>query len=562
MSGTETAERPARKKAVVQVAPEDVLADLEQPVRRAVAPALEVGGVHDAAEHEADRLAARVVARLRAQESGEAADDGASEHAHHGHEAGVAHRSPAPAPAVPFTVGREGGSAGPELTSTIESMRGGGRALDADVRRSMGEAFGRDLSGVRLHTDGRAAAAAAQMGAVAFTTGRDIFFGAGQYRPDTDAGRHVLAHELAHTVQQEGSARRKVSRLWDLSSDEGTDVRQAAKIKVLEERLVMFLTDDGGDTMVVKLEKEPIGLGVLVGEMHKKLNGTETIKYRKLSKMQRAYIKMLLGIDNLLDKKSFTKRGNVPRIASGWKHIADPVERGAQAVKDEIDAFQDSEILAMSLAPGESAESRAEKPADPKGLRAILEAPGHAKALGRMTAVDLLVGNRDRALAGNLGNWFYDPNGSMVMLDNVDGGGTMGSDAKGGVIETQSLRDLKKDQLKATAVTALENISGAGGMGKAGDPGADAWMKATLPSGRTRLDTLSDEFAAGLKEGKAYVVKVFSSTRWTRKGKDARKMKKAIKADARAAAAMDAGDDGAPQYYETLKARAAWLAKN
>ena len=60
-------------------------------------------------------------------------------------------------------MGREGGAAGPELTGAIESMRGGGQALDPGIRRSMGEAFGRDLSGVRIHTDGRAATAAAQM---------------------------------------------------------------------------------------------------------------------------------------------------------------------------------------------------------------------------------------------------------------------------------------------------------------------------------------------------------------------------------------------------------------
>jgi hypothetical protein len=60
-------------------------------------------------------------------------------------------------------------------------------------------AFGRDLKGVRLHTDAPAALLSRQVAARAFTVGRDVFFGAGEYRPDTAEGQHTLAHELAHT---------------------------------------------------------------------------------------------------------------------------------------------------------------------------------------------------------------------------------------------------------------------------------------------------------------------------------------------------------------------------
>jgi hypothetical protein len=66
--------------------------------------------------------------------------------------------------------------------------------------------FQHDFTGVRVHTDGKAAESALALNASAFTVGKDIFFAPGRYAPDTSAGRKLLAHELTHVVQQrEGS---------------------------------------------------------------------------------------------------------------------------------------------------------------------------------------------------------------------------------------------------------------------------------------------------------------------------------------------------------------------
>jgi hypothetical protein len=62
--------------------------------------------------------------------------------------------------------------------------------------------FGHDFSQVRVHTDRRAAESARSIGALAYTMGEHIVFGTGHYAPSTEAGRHLLAHELAHVVQQ------------------------------------------------------------------------------------------------------------------------------------------------------------------------------------------------------------------------------------------------------------------------------------------------------------------------------------------------------------------------
>jgi hypothetical protein len=78
-----------------------------------------------------------------------------------------------------------------------------GHPLDAGTRAYMEPRFGADFSGVRVHTDGQAAESAQAINARAYTVGRDVVFGAGQYAPQTGAGKRLLAHELAHVVQQQ-----------------------------------------------------------------------------------------------------------------------------------------------------------------------------------------------------------------------------------------------------------------------------------------------------------------------------------------------------------------------
>jgi len=82
---------------------------------------------------------------------------------------------------------------------------GSGQPLEGGLRSRMESAFGRDLSQVRTHTDGNAAGVAGSIDARAFTVGSDVGFGAGQYRPGTLVGDAIIAHELAHVVQQDAA---------------------------------------------------------------------------------------------------------------------------------------------------------------------------------------------------------------------------------------------------------------------------------------------------------------------------------------------------------------------
>lgn len=81
-------------------------------------------------------------------------------------------------------------------------LRSPGEPLDSAARAFFEPRFGHDFSRVRVHTDNGAAQSAAAVNAKAYTLGNQVAFGAGEYSPSTERGRHLLAHELAHVVQQ------------------------------------------------------------------------------------------------------------------------------------------------------------------------------------------------------------------------------------------------------------------------------------------------------------------------------------------------------------------------
>lgn len=91
------------------------------------------------------------------------------------------------------------------MEGRIRGLKGGGAPLPGSERNYFEPRLGVDLGSVRVHTTSGAQEMASDLGARAFTRGRDIVFGAGQYCPGTVNGRHLLAHELTHVIQQVGS---------------------------------------------------------------------------------------------------------------------------------------------------------------------------------------------------------------------------------------------------------------------------------------------------------------------------------------------------------------------
>ncbi len=87
-----------------------------------------------------------------------------------------------------------------------EVLSSPGQLLDLATRGFMESRFGRDFSGVRVHIDAKAAESARAVNALAYTVGRDVVFGAGKYRPGTNEGKQLLAHELTHVAQSRTAA--------------------------------------------------------------------------------------------------------------------------------------------------------------------------------------------------------------------------------------------------------------------------------------------------------------------------------------------------------------------
>src|SRR6478735_759998 len=134
-------------------------------------PAVRVGAVNDPAEADADRLAARALALSSSYDT--------------------VRRAPQGSLAGGFDLD----------AAALRDASSSPQQLDDATRTRMEGAFGRDLGDVRVHDGAAASELAADIGARAFTYGQDVYFGAGEYQPGSPDGDHVLAHELAHTVQ-------------------------------------------------------------------------------------------------------------------------------------------------------------------------------------------------------------------------------------------------------------------------------------------------------------------------------------------------------------------------
>ena len=157
---------------------------------------LKIGSANDEYEHEADRVADQV---MRMPATHEAVQRKC---------AACADGGPCPDYAEELQAKRQPGKTlaiNPQVQAKIHNLRGGGERLPESERVFFESRFRADFSRVRTHAGSAAAVAAHAVNARAFTIGSDIVFAHGQYLPETSPGRRLLAHELAHVIQQRGS---------------------------------------------------------------------------------------------------------------------------------------------------------------------------------------------------------------------------------------------------------------------------------------------------------------------------------------------------------------------
>jgi hypothetical protein len=152
-----------------------------------IQPRLAVGPVDDSLEQEADVAADNIARNHNAVKTHVAAGLEIA-----GSEGGKAQKKAA----------RDSASAGAEHSSVSGIVQSSGQPLDAGVRRSMEQGFGHSFQNVKVHNSAAAHRSAKRINALAFAYGNNIVFAKGQYDPSSLAGKRLLAHELAHVIQQ------------------------------------------------------------------------------------------------------------------------------------------------------------------------------------------------------------------------------------------------------------------------------------------------------------------------------------------------------------------------
>ena len=146
--------------------------------RKLLQTKLAIGSSTDPLEQEADRVADKVLAA-----PAHSAVNGTTPH-------------------IQRFTGQAAGQADMAPASVDRVLASPGRPLEPALRQDMGQRFGHDFASVRVHTDAAAEQSARDVNAHAYTVGRDVVFGVGQFAPATPGGRRLLAHELTHVVQQ------------------------------------------------------------------------------------------------------------------------------------------------------------------------------------------------------------------------------------------------------------------------------------------------------------------------------------------------------------------------
>jgi len=323
--------------------------------------------------------------------------------------------------------------AGLDVEEKLKSSRGNGSPLPEDLGADMEARFGADFSGVRLHTGTESGMLNRQLNAQAFTHGKDIYIGDGKYDPDGSQGRHLLAHELTHVVQQNPQvAQRTPQTISNTTSGkqpvqrleiENTNWGAATKVTASGEggQGVLFF-DDGTKKVIVKpnihAAEEQIASflhagagGGQDGEFQVKSLPLRIATQQDILAIQAA-VQRIYGTNPIPDRVS-TLLG---LIAPGNTMIQTMAQQG----KGEGGTFGGRmEEIGGSKSGHLKRMGKGVKKESP--LRVLLEEPSLMRAIGKAAAMDIFLGNTDRfAGAANFENWMMSYSKRAVyLIDNV-----------------------------------------------------------------------------------------------------------------------------------------------
>jgi hypothetical protein len=207
---------------------------------------------------------------------------------------------------------------------------GSGAPLDPATRSSFEPGFGADFSGVRVHSDEKAARSARDLNARAFTVGSDVVFAEGEYQPHTSAGKHLLAHELAHVVQQ-GAGSVMVQRAVALTDDDYKSL--AAQ---LHDAIYGLGTDEEAIFVALqKLEKDATAIAKLI-KVYKDEYSNADLEADIRGDMSGSELTLaleLMGIKD--DQKAPDIVGTVPTTDDEYKAVAKKLHSAMNQVGTE-----------------------------------------------------------------------------------------------------------------------------------------------------------------------------------------------------------------------------------
>jgi len=244
-----------------------------------IQPALEIGEEDDEYEQEANSVADKVMCMT---------EPGNENKRMHTGTASIQKMS---------TSEQKGMTAPPRVEQGIYSSKGRGQHLQAEMQQEMSSKIAGDFSEVNVHTDDNAVQMSQEIGAKAFTHGNDIYFNQGQYNPSSHAGKHLLAHELTHTMQQGGNIQKKIQRATafpydaeiatmyntplyskaSTTSERIIDLDRGTKIQVLAEEGDFYKVKVADKTGYVT--KNNVA-GSIVGEMEKEQSAGTHMKWQ------------------------------------------------------------------------------------------------------------------------------------------------------------------------------------------------------------------------------------------------------------------------------------------
>ncbi|PTX62126.1 uncharacterized protein DUF4157 [Kordia periserrulae] len=192
-----------------------------------IQPKLKVGQPNDSYEKEADTIATKVVTMSKPPENLESTANTISTIHNTKPQRKILADSITPIIQKSSNTSENNSPSG-SISQKLNSKNGKGDHMDATTKNYMESRFSASFQNVRIHKDHDAVQMSQSLGARAFTNGNNIYFNKGQYAPNSQSGKHLLAHELTHTIQQKGanSIQRTIIQKQDAESDELQRLRE------------------------------------------------------------------------------------------------------------------------------------------------------------------------------------------------------------------------------------------------------------------------------------------------------------------------------------------------